>query len=239
MAKSSTTRNAIGLLAMLGLAIAGPAPAKDPPGTGQPEFWIPSDKDLLVDLPDGAHLETRRNGDINGDGIPDVAFVGGNEDARWLVVKIGYKDELDWGFEPASINKKLDPFPLGAASLSVKKDVLVVGDLTGGTTATMATYRYRWDPKLKRMRLIGLDATTYSRTNSHDMVETSWNLLTGAHQVVRGVVNQAAKRDDDPAYLYSKPQRTSRKSVPVYMEDTPNPDGLVAAESVPAGEDRD
>lgn len=190
-------------------------------------------------MPDGAHLETRRNGDINGDGIPDVAFVGGNEDARWLVVKIGYKDELDWGFEPASINKNLDPFPLGAASLSVKKDVLVVGDLTGGTTATMATYRYRWDPKLKRMRLIGLDATTYSRTNSHDMVETSWNLLTGAHEVVRGILNEHPKGDDDAAYRMTKPDRTLRKSKPVYMEDTPSPDDPVGAEAVPTGEDRD
>lgn len=238
MAKWNTTRNAIGLL-VLGLAMAGPASAKDPPKPGQSEFWIPSAHDLLADLPEGARLETRRNGDINGDGIPDVAFVGGNDDARWLVVKIGYKDELDWGFEPASVNKGLDPYPLGAASLSMKKNVLLVGDLTGGTTATMATYRYRWDAKVKRMRLIGLDATTYSRTNSHDSIETSWNLLTGAHEVVRGRVNVGAKRNDDPAYLYSKPERTLRKSMPVYMEDTPNPDDLVGAETVPAGEDRD
>lgn len=238
MAKWNTTRNAICLL-VLGLAMAGPASAKDPPKAAQPEFWIPSDHDLLAELPEGARLETRRNGDINGDGIPDVAFVGGNDDARWLVVKIGYKDALDWGFEPASINTHLDPYPLGAASLSVKKDVLLVGDLTGGTTATMATYRYRWDAKVKRMRLIGLDATTYSRTNSHDSIETSWNLLTGAHQVVRGILNSAPKGDDDAAYRYTKPDRTLRKSQSVYMEDTPNPDDLVTSEAMPAGEDRD
>lgn len=224
---------------LLGLMLAGPAPAKDPPEAGKPGPWIPSDQDLLADLPKGASLETRHNGDINGDGIPDVAFVGGNEDARWLVVKIGYKDELERGFEPASVNKQLDPYPLGAASLSVKKNVLVVGDLTGGTTATMATYRYRWDPVVKRMRLIGLDATTYSRTNSHDSIRTSWNLLTGAHEVVRGVLNRHPKGDDDAAYRMTKPERTSRKSMPVYMEDTPNPDGLASAETVPAGEDRD
>lgn len=238
MAKWNTTRNAIGLL-MLGLAMAGPVSAKDPASPGQPEFWIPSDQDLLADLPEGARLETRRNGDINGDGIPDVAFVGGNDDARWLVVKIGYKDELDWGFEPASVNKGLDPYPLGAASLSVKKNVLLVGDLTGGTTATMATYRYRWDPNVKRMRLIGLDATTYSRTNNHDSIETSWNLLTGAHKVVRGILNKDPEGDDDAAYRLTKPDNTVRKTAPVYMEDTPDPAGFVEAETVPAGEDRD
>lgn len=238
MAKSNTRHNALPVL-LLGLAMAGPLPAKEPRNAGQPEFWMPSDQDLLADLPEGAHLEVRRNGDINGDGIPDVAFVGGNEKARWLVVKIGYKDELDWGFEPASVNRQLDPYPLGSASLSVKKNVLVVEDLTGGTTATMATYRYRWEPASKRMRLIGLDATTYSRTNSHDSIETSWNLLTGAHVATRGIVNTAAKRDDDPAYMYANPERTVRKSVPVYMEDTPDPAGLLEAEQVPAGEDRD
>jgi hypothetical protein len=230
MAKWTTTRNA-GLAVSLALA-AATAVAQ------QPAFPRPSDQDLLLDLPDGASLETRRDGDINGDGVPDLAFVGRTEDARWLVVKIGYKEALDWGFEPASVNKGLDPYPLGAASLAVKKDVLVVGDLTGGTTATMATYRYRWDPQARRMRLIGLDATTYSRTNSHDSIETSWNLLTGAHSVVRGILVRKPQ-DDDAAYRYTRPDRTVRKSPPVYMEDTPDPAGLVEAEVVPAGEDRD
>jgi len=227
MAKSNTTRNpffAIALLLASTIAVAGKPPPASPE---QPAFWLPSDKDLLLELPDRARLETRRDGDINGDGIPDVAFVGGNDDARWLVVKIGYKDELEWGFEPASVYKRLDPYPLGAANLSVKNNVLLVEDLVGGTTATSAKYRYRWEPAQKRMRLIGLDATTYSRTNSHDSVETSWNLLTGAHVVVRGIVNKGAARDSDPAYAYSEPERTVRKSSPVYMEDTPDPDGLV------------
>src|SRR6478672_7477326 len=120
MAKSNTTRNpffAIALLLASTIAVAGKPPPASPE---QPAFWLPSDKDLLLELPDRARLETRRDGDINGDGIPDVAFVGGNDDARWLVVKIGYKDELEWGFEPASVYKRLDPYPLGAANLSVK-----------------------------------------------------------------------------------------------------------------------
>lgn len=216
-----------GLLAASTLAAAGGQ---------QPTFALPSDQDLLLDLPAAARLGTRRDGDINGDGTPDVAFVGGNDDARWLVVKIGYRDELESGYEPASINKRLDPHPLGAASLSVKKNVLLVEDLTGGTTATSAKYRYRWDPTQKRMRLIGLDATSYSRTNSHDSVETSWNLLTGAHVVVRGIVNEGATGESERAYVYSKPARSIRKSAPVYMEDTPEAD---ASATVSAGGDRD
>lgn len=221
MAKSITTPDAVFAAALLVASSLAAA------GGQQPVSSLPSDKDLLLDLPPGAHLETRRDGDINGDGIADVVFVGGNDDARWLVVKIGYKDEFELGFEPPSTNKRLDPYPLGAASLSIKKNVLLVEDLVGGTTATSAKYRYRWEPAHKRMRLIGLDATTYSRTNSHDSVETSWNLLTGTHVMVRGIVNKGATRDSDPAYRYSKPERTVRKSLPVYMEDTPDPDGSV------------
>lgn len=239
MAKWITTRSSVLAIAWAMAALPVLAQKRPPAAGEQPEFWLPSDQDLLADLPDGARLETRRNGDINGDGIPDVAFVGGNEDARWLVVKIGYKDDLDWGFEPVSVNKQLEPYPLGAASLSVKKDVLVVGDLTGGTTATAATFRYRWDAKEKRMRLIGLDAERYSRTFNHDTLKISWNLLTGAHEVVRGILNRDPQGDDDAAYRYTKPDRTVRKSQPVYMEQTPNPDELIDAEVVPAGEDRD
>lgn len=239
MAKWTTTRNflfAAALATMVSPAVA----RKQPPGPAEtPEFPLPSDRELLPDLPDGAHLETRRDGDINGDGIPDVAFVGGSETERWLVVKIGYKDELDWGFEPVSVNKQLDSYPLGAASLSVKKNVLVVEDLTGGTTATNAVYRYRWDPQPKRMRLIGLDAERYSRTNAHDSFKVSWNLLTGAHETVRGILNEHPKGDDDAAYFPQRPVRSVRKSKPVYMEDTPNPDELIDAEIAPAGEDRD
>ncbi len=239
MAKSKAMHRACVAMMVSLLALPAFAQQAQPGNAGAPEFWIPSDQDLLADLPAGANLEARRNGDINGDGIPDVTFVGGNENERWLVVKMGYKDELDWGFEPVSVNKGLDAYPLGAANLSIKNNVLVVGDLTGGTTATATTYRYRWDAKLKRMRLIGLDAERYSRTNSHDSYKLSWNLLTGAHETARGILNEHPKGDDDAAYRYSKPDRTVRKSKPLYMEDTPVPDELIDAEVVPAGEDRD
>jgi hypothetical protein len=221
MAKWITTRKAFLATAM---AVAMQAQAA-----------APDDVDLLEDLPAGSSLESRLDTDIDGDGLADVAFVGGIEDARWLVVRMGRKNG---GFEPASIDRRLD-HPLGPASLSVKKRVLLVDDLTGGTTATATTYRYRWDPASKRMRLIGLDAERYSRTNSHDSLKISWNLLTGDFETVRGILNEHPKGDDDAAYRYTKPDRTIRKSNPVYMEDTPNTDDLIDAEVVPAGEDRD
>jgi hypothetical protein len=191
------------------------------------------DDGLLGDLPAGSSLETRLDADIDGDGIADVAFVGGTGDARWLVVRMGRNNG---GFGPASIDRRLD-HPLGPATLSVKKRVLLVDDLTGGTTATATTYRYRFDPAAQRMRLIGLDAERYSRTNSHDSLKISWNLLTGEFETVRGLLGEDP--NSDAAYRYTKPDRTIRRTDPVYMEDAPIPDDLIDAEVVPVDEDRD
>lgn len=221
MAKSNTTRNAC--LAMA-LAITAPAAAA-----------VPGEATLLQALPAGSAMETRLDADIDGDDIADVAFVAGNEDERLLVVEMGTRDGV---FESASIHPGLD-HPLGPASLSLKKGVLLVEDLTGGTTATATTYRYRWDAGAMRLRLIGIDAERYSRTNQHDSLKISWNLLTGAHDMVRGVLNQHPASDNDAAYRYTRPERTLRKSGPVYLEDTPDPDDLIDAEIVPVDEDRD
>ena len=121
MAKWITTRSAF-LAAAMSVAMQAQAAA-------------PDDAALLEQLPAGSSLESRLDADIDGDGIADVAFVGGVDDTRWLVVGIGRKSG---GFEPASIDRRLD-HPLGPASLSVKKNVLLVEDLTGGTSASISS----------------------------------------------------------------------------------------------------
>ncbi|HJR72047.1 MAG TPA: hypothetical protein VJ806_00205 [Luteimonas sp.] len=191
-------------------------------------------------MPNGAKMETRVDGDFNGDGETDTAFVWrseeGVDEARGLMVGVAYRNEFDMGHDPAG-ELSLDPFPLGSASLSVRKSVLIVEDLTGGTTATQSTRRYRYDAKQRKMRLIGIDAERYSRTNSHGTTKISWNLLDGTHIVERGEPNTDPK--SDAALVYAKPERTVRKSLPVWMEESPDPDELIDAEIVPEGEDRD
>jgi len=149
-------------------------------------------------MPNGAKMETRVDGDFNGDGETDTAFVWrsgeGADEARGLMVGVAYRNEFDMGHDPAG-ELSLDPFPLGSASLSVRKGVLIVEDLTGGTTATQSTRRYRYDAKQRKMRLIGIDAERYSRTNSHGTVKISWNLLDGTHIVERGEPNNEPKSD--------------------------------------------
>ncbi|RDZ28835.1 hypothetical protein [Lysobacter silvisoli] len=204
------------------LAFAGVAWAQEPK-------LEPMTDGMLRDyLPDDSQLEVRLDGDFNGDGIGDTAYVGGTDEKRLLKIMLGYKDELDWGYSPAG-EAELEVAPLGSASLSFKKGVLIVGDLTGGTTATASTYRYRYDPAVKRFRLIGLDAERYSRTNSHDSLKFSWNLLTGARIVQRGYVNDSGQGDE--AYRYGPERKLASKAAPVWIDDTPSPDAMLDADA--------
>ncbi|MGO1000807.1 hypothetical protein [Lysobacter sp. CA196] len=175
-------------------------------------------------LDGGTRLEKRIDGDLNGDGEIDTVLLGRGEDQRSLTVWLAYRSEVDVGHQPVG-TLQLDPYPLGDAGLSIRKGVLVIEDLTGGTTATQSTYRYRYDAKAERMRLIGLDAQSYSRTNSHGTVKLSWNLLTGDRIVERGEVNDSGQGDQ--AINYAPAKREKKPNKPLYMETTPNPDSLL------------
>lgn len=185
-----------------------------------PDVPVADDAQLSAQLNRGESLETRVDGDLNGDGQIDIAFVGRSDESRTLYVLLAYRSEFDLGHEPLP-SGALDPFPLGAAELAISRGVLVVKDLTGGTTAEQATYRLRFDRAKKSMRLIGLDRTLYSRTYAHDGVETSWNLLTGAH-------TRRALMLLPSGGGYSKgPVVTSRKpSPPLFLDRLPGAEPL-------------
>lgn len=176
----------------------------------------PTAEELAAYMPDGAKIETRLDADVTGDGMVDVVFVAASEDVRVLKVMAAYADEFNNGHEPIG-EAAMETYPLGSASLSVKKGVLLVEDLTGGTTAIQSLYRYRFDPKARRMRLIGDDVTLYSRTNAHDSTAISTNRLTGAQTVTRSVVGEDGYTDQ-PA------QKKTVSTKPVYMEDAPTPE---------------
>jgi hypothetical protein len=166
-------------------------------------------------IPDGARIETRLDADVNGDGMPDTIFVAASDDRRVLKVMMAYVDEFDTGHEPVG-EVEMDVDPLGTASLSVKKGVLLVEDLTGGTTAIQSLYRYRFEAKAHRMRLIGDDVTLYSRTNAHDATEVSTNRLTGVQIIKHRVVG-------DDGYTERPAQKKAVPIKPIYMEQAPSP----------------
>jgi hypothetical protein len=175
------------------------------------------------EIADGEELEARVDGDLNGDGTADLAYIVRADDWRELRVVLSYQSEVDFGFEPAEA-LDLDPYPLGPASLSLDGNVLKVEDLTGGTTAYATTRRFRHDGSRKRMRLIGMDVKLYSRTYAHDGAETSWNLLTGdanAHDL------RLNRGDGEQAYDVVRQRSFKRRVRPIWLADSPDPETLL------------
>lgn len=174
------------------------------------------------------HIEVAVTADLNGDGLDDTAMVvRDGETIRELRVVTSHRGDTAVTESTPQV-LALDPYPLGDALLEVmdgaKGKVLIVKDLTGGTTAVFATYRFRWDARLGAMRLIGLDATLYSRTFAHDGMEASWNLLTGDF-----TSHRLKLRNDggDIAYDEVGQQRKKKRSSPVRLEQSPSGDDLL------------
>ena len=140
-----------------------------------------------------------------------------NDDERWLLVAVGEGK----GLRRIGLGE-LDPYPLGDASLEAKKGVLLITDLTGGTTAIQSTYRYRYEAATGRMQLIGDDASLYSRTNSHGGIEVSTNRLTGVR------ITQTSEPDEAKGeYRFSKEQRSTVPKDKLYLETAPKPEDTV------------
>ena len=142
-------------------------------GTAQAALpTLPERADALpLFVPKGFEVETQLTADFNKDGKDDVAAVVKGEDERYLVVALGEGK----GLHRIGLGE-LQPYSLGDAQLSAKKGVLVVEDLTGGTTAVSSLYRYRYEAATDRMQLIGDDVELYSRTNQHDSTKISTNI---------------------------------------------------------------
>jgi hypothetical protein len=214
------------VLSALLLACACWAMVAAVPAAAAEQLVMPDDK-LLADyyfnameLPPGMELEKRLDADLNADGLTDIAFVARNDDSRALCVLFGFMEEMDMGHSPAG-KTALAVDPLGPVSLSAPKGVLVVEDLTGGTTAISSTYRYRYDVTSKRMRLIGDDVKLYSRTNAHGWREISTNRLTGLQ------IRRSADLDDAGEYVEKPETRGKAPTASLYMEDAPAPEATL------------
>ena len=85
-----------------------------------------------IELPPGTELEVRTDGDLNGDGVKDIAFIAGNQNSRSLTVLLSTRHEVDVEFTPETLELEVTQFT--PATLALDGDVLKVEDLTGGTT---------------------------------------------------------------------------------------------------------
>jgi hypothetical protein len=176
-------------------------------------------------LSDGESIEFETNGDFNADGIFDVAYIIRRDDneARELRVVISDVGETHVGEYPAQV-LRLDPDALSGAQLTIKGNVLSLKELSRGTSAVASTHRFRWDPRLEAMRLIGLDATLYSRTFAHDGAEASWNLLTGD---LTTVTLRLKGSGENATYQRIDERRSKRLSPALRLEDSPSGDDLL------------
>lgn len=182
-----------------------------------------SDAKIAAGLKAGETVEARIDGDFNGDGEVDTAWIVAGPDARRVHAVFAVRGKS--GHVPAG-RFDLPPDPLGPATLSVNKDVLVIEDLTGGTTALSATYRFRGDKAAPHMRLIGLDATLYSRSYAHDGSKMSWNLLTG-DLITAGL--KLSGSGEDVRYDTVGTKRVRRPISILWMENTPDAEAELAA----------
>jgi hypothetical protein len=164
-------------------------------------------------------VEALVRSDFNGDGHKDVAYVTRNDEARELRVMVTLAGEFDIDIHPPQA-LALDPAPLGNAVLSVKGNVLILQELSNGTSAIDSTHRFRWNPQLSAMQVIGLDARLYSRTYAHDGAEGSWNLLTG--DLVTTRMRLVGEAPDNLRYVASAPKRTKRRTPPLRLEAAPS-----------------
>jgi hypothetical protein len=174
-----------------------------------------------VELPAGVDVETQVTGDFNGDGQSDAAYVAHTDSARALTVLLSVKRELDFDYRTEVLELALSEFAPG--KLSLDGNVLEFEDMTGGTTAISSTRRFRYDGRAGRMRLIGLDATVYSRTFGHDGFETSWNLLNGAATTRELKLNASG----GAAYSPARERSFTRRIRAQWLADSPDPETVL------------
>lgn len=184
-----------------------------------------TNEELAAYLPDGAEVESRIDADFNGDGMKDIAIVSANDEVRVLTAFLAYADEYNMGFEPIG-QGALDVGPLGSANLRMQKNVLLVEDLTGGTSAASSTYRFRFDPAESKLRLIGLDTEYYSRTFQHGSRKLSFNYLTG--DAVEQVSELGTKEGE--ALVPGPEKRSKGKPRKIWLDDIPSPMDLLLEE---------
>jgi len=171
--------------------------------------------------PPGWTVESEHHPDLDNDGAPDLVLIlaaPDNESRRLLAARAGGGGYRNIG------EAELPGYPLGEAEVTfTDRAVLVIKDLTGGTTAVEATLRYRYEPP-GRMRFIGQDITLYSRTNQHDATHLSFNWLTGDR------VEQTDRLTRNGDYKPLPAKRTRGAPKVYHMEDTADPNAFLSGE---------
>jgi len=181
------------LLCILGLA--GPAQAENA-SFGN----LPREGTSLDDfVPKGWKVDLQVSGDLNGDGVPDIAAIliedkpdsdqsdADEGPAHAFIVLLGADNGK---FVLSGKNTKLLQCK-GCGGIKefvdirINKGVLVVYQMSGSRWYTYTTWRFRYDPKSLRFVLIGMDSEEGDNVLNKKTIESS-NYLTGLKTTQQG-----------------------------------------------------
>lgn len=171
------------------------AAAQDDPRRLDASAVVPSGRTAADFAPAGWKVENSVSGDLNGDGIADLAITviedksaqdgAGINRGRALVLVLGTKAGV---FTRAAVaSRLLQCTGCGGAfygvldapaNVSITKGVLVVDQDHGSRWVTSLTYRFRYDKQLSKFMLIGFDYASTDRGDATTVSEST-SYLTG------------------------------------------------------------
>ncbi|MDQ4120171.1 MAG: hypothetical protein M3209_01730 [Acidobacteriota bacterium] len=186
-------------------------------------------------VPSGWTVEETITGDLNNDALPDAAVkliekmpVNADKDdppSRNRVLLILLKNK-EGTFERATAAKKLLQCTRcgGAfygvveapANVEIKKGILIVRQDSGSRNVVETTFRFRYDPSVKRFALIGYDEIDRDRATGETRSEST-NYLTGVKITEIFQYNQKLDKDVKKQRRQSKVAKT-----PQYLEEIDN-----------------
>ncbi|HEY0006977.1 MAG TPA: hypothetical protein VGB17_19510 [Pyrinomonadaceae bacterium] len=178
--------------------------------------------------PLGWKIEEQVSGDLNNDAIPDYALKliedkPAEKDAdtpqeRQRALVVVFSNKAGKLSRAAVADKLLQCTSCGGAfygmveapaNVKIEKGVLIVNQDHGSRNVTEATYRFRYDPQIKQLVLIGLDVVDRDRATA-EVIAESTNYLTG----LKVVKSYRAKGRD----LISR-KRVSREKISIEQVD--------------------
>jgi hypothetical protein len=147
---------------------------------------LPTEGKSLADfVPKGWAVEDQASGDLNGDGVSDIAAVlvqSESEDGmqRALIILLGRGG--DKFIRAGASDKVLQCKGCGGIkegeAISIKKGVVVIDQWTGSREFAKTTWRFRYDTQTQRFVLIGKDIDSADAMRGTGKIE-SFNYLTG------------------------------------------------------------
>lgn len=174
-------------------------------------------------IPPGMYIEDKKQGDLTGDGVDDLVLVLGDrkdniDSSSTLLVlmrksdgsfaRIGSNDALlslegrDWGAS-------------GSWEILIRKGVLIADLRVGSRGGARGIWRFRFDPKERRMRLIGFDLDVFDIFEGGTREST--NYLTGKRIKETWVTTRVSENELGPPKVTSS--RTTSVATPkMYLE---------------------